>query len=182
MPSTFFYSLIFFVPGARVKEGPLSFLGFFFSICTILTRCRDSNSRCGDCRQVCYLGLGIRSFAHFAQIKWETVSKLLRLLTKIERCEQISQIAYQKRAIMSNSLRSLTKNERFAQNTDERIPSPGATNKIHTSLINFVSILSYEGASQQVFVIDHTKKQRVFIAGPSARVAELLLSCINCSY
>ena len=45
------------------------------------------------------------------------VSELLRLLTKNERCELIdlvAQVAHQKRAIMSKSLRSLTKNERMS--------------------------------------------------------------------
>ena len=124
----------------------------------------------------------IRSFAHFAQIKWATVSELLRSLGGNERPwanrsgllrqksdhERFAQVAQRKRAIrssgcspkmsdVSKSLRSLTKNEqpwaicsgrspkmsellffwanrlfahffankqRFAQKTDERIPSP----------------------------------------------------------
>ena len=55
------------------------------------------------------------------------VSESLRLLTKNERCEQIAQVAHQKWAIMSDSLRSLiffAKNEQFAQKTDGQIPSP----------------------------------------------------------
>ena len=88
------------------------------------------------------------------------VSESLRSLTKNERCERIAQVAHQKWATMSDSLRSLrgnerswanrsgrspkmsewanrsffwanrsfahffAKNERFAQKTDERIPSP----------------------------------------------------------
>ena len=88
------------------------------------------------------------------------VNELLRSLTKNERCEQIAQVAHQKLAAMSDSLRLLTKNEqpwvnrsgrslkmsewgnrlfflanpsfahfftknkRFAQKTDEQIPSP----------------------------------------------------------
>ena len=54
-----------------------------------------------------------------------------------EPCERIAQVAHQKWAMWGNrsgcsrdSLRLLTifsqKNERFAQKTDERIPSPGA--------------------------------------------------------
>ena len=39
------------------------------------------------------------------------VSESLRSLTKNERCEQIAQFAQQKLATMSGSLRSLTKNE-----------------------------------------------------------------------
>ena len=70
------------------------------------------------------------------------VSKLLRLLTKNERSEQITQVAQQKWATMSDLLRLLTKNERmrkllifwanhsfahiFAQQIDEQIPNPGA--------------------------------------------------------
>ena len=42
------------------------------------------------------------------------VSESLRLLTKIERCEQIAQVAHQNWATMSDLLRSLTKNERIA--------------------------------------------------------------------
>ena len=40
------------------------------------------------------------------------VIKLLRLLTKNKRCEQIAQVTYQNWATMSDSLRLLTKNER----------------------------------------------------------------------
>ena len=43
------------------------------------------------------------------------VSESLRSLTKNERCEQISQVAHQKRATMSDSLRSLRGDERIAQ-------------------------------------------------------------------
>ena len=44
-----------------------------------------------------------------------------------ERCERIAQVAHQKWLTMSESLKSLiffAKNKRFAQKTDERIPSP----------------------------------------------------------
>ena len=41
------------------------------------------------------------------------VSKLLRLLTKNERCEQIAQVTHQKWATMSHLPRLLTKNERI---------------------------------------------------------------------
>ena len=41
------------------------------------------------------------------------VSESLRLLTKNERCEQIAQVAHQKWATMSDSLRSLRGNERL---------------------------------------------------------------------
>ena len=43
------------------------------------------------------------------------VSESLMLLTKNERCEQIAQVANQKWATMSKSLRSLTKNEQIAR-------------------------------------------------------------------
>ena len=65
------------------------------------------------------------------------VSVSLRSLTKNEQCERFAQVAQQKWATMSESLRLLTKNERmskslifsqknerFAQKTDERIPNP----------------------------------------------------------
>ena len=138
-------------------------------------------------------GLGIRSyayrsFAHFAQIKWTTVSDSLRYLRTNEQswanrsgrsaemsdCEQSAQVAQDKWVTVSDLLRPLmitermsdslkknwlnkskilflsmfyirflylkkmsdslipsfwwamwAKNERFAQKTDERIPSPG---------------------------------------------------------
>ena len=41
---------------------------------------------------------------------------MLRLLTKNERCEQITQVTYQKWATISDLLRSLTKNERLWAN------------------------------------------------------------------
>ena len=43
------------------------------------------------------------------------VSELLRSLNKNEQCEQIAQVAHQKWATMSKSLRSLTKNERMSK-------------------------------------------------------------------
>ena len=43
--------------------------------------------------------------------------------------ERFAQVAHQKWVTMSKSLRSLTINERFAQKTDERIPSPGSMAK-----------------------------------------------------
>ena len=106
------------------------------------------------------------------------VSKSLRSLTKNERCEWITQVAHQKWATMSNSLRLLTnnewpwanrsdcsqkmskwanrsvfwanrsfahvfaKNERFAQKTDERIPSSA------TSLSRFEA-----GATEYVYFL-----------------------------
>ena len=87
----------------------------------------------------CCAGLGIRSFAQFAQIEWATVSDSLRSLKTNERlseslrsliskeqpwanrsdrsrqmsdCEQIAQFAHIKRAIVSESIRSLRTNER----------------------------------------------------------------------
>ena len=79
-------------------------------------------------------GLGIRSFAHFAQIKWAPVSNSLRSLTnerlwanrsgrseEMSDSERIAQVAQDKWATLSDSLRSLKKrqrkwaNERFAQ-------------------------------------------------------------------
>ena len=67
-------------------------------------------------------------FAHFAQIKWASVSDLLRLLKTNERpwvnrsgrseemsdCEQIAQVAQDKWATMSDSLRSLRGNEQMS--------------------------------------------------------------------
>ena len=55
----------------------------------------------------------IRSFAHFAQIKWATVSDLLRLLKTNERpwansSEEMSKVAQDKWATVSDSLRLLT--------------------------------------------------------------------------
>ena len=72
-----------------------------------------------------HTGLGILSFAHFAQIKWATVSNLLRSLKTNERpwanCsgrseemsnhEQIAQVAQRKWATVSKSLRSLKTNQ-----------------------------------------------------------------------
>ena len=61
------------------------------------------------------------------------VSKLLRLLTKNEQCEGISQVAHQKWVnewiacffeLIAHWLIFSQKNERFAQKTDEQIPSP----------------------------------------------------------
>ena len=43
------------------------------------------------------------------------VSKSLRSIINNERCERIPQVAYQKWATMSNSLRLLTKNERMSE-------------------------------------------------------------------
>ena len=43
------------------------------------------------------------------------LSELLMSLTKNERCEQITQVAHQKWATMSDSLRSLTKNEQMSK-------------------------------------------------------------------
>ena len=54
-------------------------------------------------------GLGIRSFAHFAQIKWATVSNLLRSLKTNEWSAQVAQMKW---ATVSESLRSLKTNER----------------------------------------------------------------------
>ena len=50
------------------------------------------------------------------------VSESLKSLTKNERCEQIAQVAHQKWATMSNSLRLLTKNERPWTNRSGRSP------------------------------------------------------------
>ena len=80
-----------------------------------------------------HAGLGIRSFAHrsfahFAQIKWATVSDSLRSLKTNERPwanrsgrseemsdrERIAQVAQDKWATMSDSLRSLRGNERMS--------------------------------------------------------------------
>ena len=55
-------------------------------------------------------GVGIRSFAHFAQIKWVTVSDSLRSLKTNERP-------------WANC--NWAKHERFTRKTNERIPSPG---------------------------------------------------------
>ena len=69
-----------------------------------------------------------RSFAHFAQIKWATVSELLRSLKtnewpwatgsghskEISGLEQIAQVAQVKCVTMSDSLRSLRGNERMS--------------------------------------------------------------------
>ena len=65
------------------------------------------------------------------------VSESLRSLTKNKRCEGMAQVAHQKWAICSGCSQKMsnheriaqvahffTKNERFAQKTDERIPSP----------------------------------------------------------
>ena len=52
---------------------------------------------------VLFLGLGIGSFAHHSFPLFN------------ERCERIAQVAHQKWATMSNSLRSLTKNERMSK-------------------------------------------------------------------
>ena len=49
------------------------------------------------------------------------VSESLRLLTKNEQCERITQVAHQKWATMSNSL-TLTKNERPWENRSGRSP------------------------------------------------------------
>ena len=43
------------------------------------------------------------------------VSKLLRFLTKNERCEQMAQAAHQKWATMSELISSLTKNEQMSE-------------------------------------------------------------------
>ena len=40
--------------------------------------------------------------------------------------ERFAQVAHKKWATMSESFRALTKNELFAEKTDEQIPSPGA--------------------------------------------------------
>ena len=70
-------------------------------------------------------GLEIRSFAHFAQIKWATLSDSLRSLKTNEQLwanrsirskemsnrEQIAQVAQDKWATVSDSLRSLRGNE-----------------------------------------------------------------------
>ena len=50
------------------------------------------------------------------------VSESLRLLTKNEQCEQISQVAQQKWATMSDLLRSLRENERSWANCSGRSP------------------------------------------------------------
>ena len=65
------------------------------------------------------------------------VRKSLRLLTKMSDHEQIAQVAHQKlvneRIVFFLANRSFAhffaKNERFAQKTDERIPSPGLKKK-----------------------------------------------------
>ena len=68
-------------------------------------------------------------------------------LTKIERCEQIAQVAPQKLAnvriapFFSKSLiRSFfAKNERFAQKTDEQIPNPDSLSLIYSKCYQFAS-------------------------------------------
>ena len=50
------------------------------------------------------------------------VSESLRSLTKNERCERITQVAHQKWATMSDSLRSLRGNERLWANCSGRSP------------------------------------------------------------
>ena len=57
------------------------------------------------------------------------VSKSLRLLINNERCERIAQVAYQKWTTMSDSLRSLTKNERPWANC------PGCSLRMSESLV-----------------------------------------------
>ena len=54
------------------------------------------------------------------------VSESLKSLNKNERCEQITEAAHQKWANkqIAHLLIFFAKNERFAQKTDEQIPSP----------------------------------------------------------
>ena len=75
-----------------------------------------------------WTGLGLRSFAHIAQIKCVTVSDSLRSLRTNERlwancsgrscqksdCEGIAQVTHDKWAAVSDSLRSLMLNERMS--------------------------------------------------------------------
>ena len=88
-----------------------------------------------------------RSFAHrsFAKnrIFMYALKKCLQFFLKIERFahplffgeqrERIAQVAYQKWATMSGLLRSLTKNELFAQIIDKRTPNPGNWTSIRTN-------------------------------------------------
>ena len=96
-------------------------------------------------------------YIHFFMSEWlissflmSDVSESLSLLTKKEQWERIAQVVHQKRATMSDSLRSLrgnewsggnrsfahffAKNERFAQKADEQIPSSVNTWKQHIYL------------------------------------------------
>ena len=70
-------------------------------------------------------GLGIRSFAHFSQIKWATLSNSLRSLktneqlwasrsTQMSNCEQIAQVDHDKWATVSDLLRLLMINEQMS--------------------------------------------------------------------
>ena len=74
-------------------------------------------------------------FAQVAHWKWETMSKSLRSLNKNEQMSE-------SHVFLSESLiRSFfRKNERFAQKTDERIPSPANNWTIFVILVQFTLI------------------------------------------
>ena len=59
-----------------------------------------------------YIGFFVKKMRDLLIYLVSDVSKLLRSLTKNERCKRIAQVAYQKWATISDLLRSFTKNER----------------------------------------------------------------------
>ena len=77
------------------------------------------SERCERCEQI----------AQVAHQKWAMWANRSGRSPKMSNHERFAQVAHQKWVTMSKSLRSLTKNERFAQKTDERIPSTGSMAK-----------------------------------------------------
>ena len=106
----------------------------------------SDNERCEQFAQVAYQKWTLWANLSGRSPKWTTMSDSVRLLAKNERCERIVQVAYQKWVNRSFFLANrsfahfFAENERFAQKTDERIPSPGkryalALNKFFTERI-----------------------------------------------
>ena len=76
------------------------------------------------------------------------VSESLRSLTKNERCERIAQVAHQKWATMSDSLRLLRGNERLWANCSGR--SPKMSKWVNRSFFSELLLRSFLGKKQAI--------------------------------
>ena len=83
------------------------------------------------------------------------VRELLRSLTKSEQCERIAQVAHQKLATVSDLLRSLTKNKRFAQKTSKPMSEFPALLKLQLRLGMTLRIL--QNLQKQIGLSDTRK-------------------------
>ena len=122
---------------------------------------------------VCFFGKFIKktSDLFIPSFLMSDVRESLRSLTKNEQCEQITQVAHQTWASVSNLLRSLTRNERTWANCS------GSSPKMSESLI-FLSELLIRNFFAKNGRSTHKWNERIPNPGTARRWASWLLSVI----